>query len=134
MDQLLYLLFSNLIDFIDNKMTEIKDINCAFSYISSAIFLIGIIIYIYLLVVDSREEGERSNSDTVWIWGMFVLLITGFLISSYCIYGVTKEEALREKWKVRNFSTSVRNPFNFLGKKMRPNITSKMTPPIVRDR
>jgi quinol-cytochrome oxidoreductase complex cytochrome b subunit len=97
-------------------MTEFQDINCAFSYISSFIFLLGIIVYIYLLVVDSREESTstRSNSDTVWIYGMFVLLIIGFLISSYCIYGTSKAEDLAQKW-------APRNPFNFIGRPRTPN-------------
>ena len=95
-------------------MTELKDINCAFSYISSVIFIIGIIAYIYLLVKDSWEEGERSNSDTVWVWGMFVLMIVGFFISSFCIYGITKNEAYREKW-------AIKDPLNFIGKSLRPN-------------
>jgi predicted membrane channel-forming protein YqfA (hemolysin III family) len=105
-------------------MTELTDINCAFSYISSIIFLIGIIVYIYVLVIDSCEEGTRSNSDTVWVWGMFILLIVGFLVSSYCIYGTTKMESYREKW-------AAKDPFNFIGKSLRPNMP-KRSPPLIR--
>ena len=107
-------------------MTELQDINCAFSYVSSVIFLIGIIVYIYFLVIDSQEEGTRSNSDQVWVWGMFVLLIVGFLISSFCIYQPTEYEKLREKWRPRD-------PFNFIGKSMHSTMANlKRRTPIIK--
>ncbi len=55
------------------------------------IFLFGIIFYTYELVIDHQEfldsdrvsDQERPFYETVWIYGLYVLLIIGFILSSY---------------------------------------------------
>jgi hypothetical protein len=112
-------------------MSELHDINCVFSYVSSVVFIIGILAYIYFLFQDYRDPGERSNSDTVWIWGMFILLWSGLLVSSYCIYQPTKQELIMKKW-------APKDPFNFIGKSLQKPIMSVKNrfrrPPIIRVR
>ena len=59
--------------------------NCTFKYISSCVFIIGIMVYIFEMIRDSYDhEGDRPMYETVWIWGMLVLLIFGFFASSFC--------------------------------------------------
>ena len=71
---------------------------CLFSYISNAIFLIGITFYLYFFLVDLKERVKINTNDsnnnteepymrprykTMWIYGFFILLLIGFFISSY---------------------------------------------------
>jgi hypothetical protein len=57
-----------------------------FNYASSFIFLIGIIIYMYLIIIDHLYPVDKhSVEDLVWIYSMFVILILGFIVSSYHI-------------------------------------------------
>jgi hypothetical protein len=53
-----------------------------FNYFINFIFLIGIACYIYELVLDSEDNSYRPLNETIWIWGMFILLIFGFFASS----------------------------------------------------
>lgn len=80
-----------------------------FSNISSVIFLVAIVIYLYYMLMDYREN-ERSNdtsetkgfistqaaisneerdniiSKRMWKWTFLVMLFSGFFVSSYCIF------------------------------------------------
>ena len=59
--------------------------NCTFKYISSCVFIIGIMIYTFEMIRDSYDhEGDRPMYETVWIWGMLALLVFGFFASSFC--------------------------------------------------
>lgn len=63
-----------------------KQDNCIFSYSISTIFCMGIIAYIYMLIIDAQEEeDDRNKSETVVIWCQFILLILGLILSSYCV-------------------------------------------------
>ena len=58
-----------------------------FNYSSSIVLLISIILYLYYLILDykDQEQTERPKSKTIWVYGFFILLILGFFISSYPI-------------------------------------------------
>ena len=59
--------------------------NYIFTYGTMLIFLFGIIMYIYEIVIDSQDPDSinREFSETIWIWALFILLIVGFILSSY---------------------------------------------------
>lgn len=74
-----------------------------FSNISSVIFLVAIVIYLYYMLVDYKENNdidrmltatsaasneERDNiiSKRMWKWTFLVMLFSGFFVSSYCIF------------------------------------------------
>ena len=81
---------------IELRIYNIHD--CIISYLTSVVFILGIPGYLYILIVDYKEEPNnlfihdpedenlRSNTKIVWIWGMFVLLFCGFFLGSYCFY------------------------------------------------
>ena len=58
--------------------------NCFLSYSTSFVFIIGIILYIYNLAIDSQDLEERPFIETLWIYVMFCLLLLGFFLSSFC--------------------------------------------------
>lgn len=50
------------------------------------IFLLSFIIFIYLLILDSKEtNGDRSTQESIWIMLFFILLILCMTISGYCV-------------------------------------------------
>jgi len=74
---------------------------CLFSYISNAIFLIGITVFLYYFILDYKEQLKDPNDQTNkyirpqyirpqyktnWIYGFLILLLSGFFISSYMCY------------------------------------------------
>jgi len=73
------------------KQTNFID-KCLFSYISNAIFLIGLSCYLYFFLLDYKDrfkinsdksEYVRPQYKTNWIYGFFIMLLFGFFISSY---------------------------------------------------
>jgi hypothetical protein len=57
--------------------------NYIFNYVMMFIFALGIIMYIYELVIDSQDPDYRPFHETIWVWVMFILLIIGFILSSF---------------------------------------------------
>ncbi len=67
-----------------------------FSNISSVIFIVAIIVYIYHMLIDYREsvrngtfddiENNNMISKRMWKWTFLVMLFSGFFISSYCLF------------------------------------------------
>lgn len=72
-----------------------------FSYLSSFFFIIGLIVYVYYLILEYkesledqkdrdvqkvREDTESNMSKNMWRWTFLVMLLSGFFISSYCLY------------------------------------------------
>jgi len=59
-----------------------------FSFSSSITFIISIIIYLYYLILDYKEQNDKNRPvyKKIWIWGFFILLFCGFFLSSYCLY------------------------------------------------
>jgi len=68
---------------------------CLFSYISNAIFLIGIAFFLYFFLDDLKDrlkkptikqdehEYIRPQYKMNWIYAFFIMLLLGFFISSY---------------------------------------------------
>lgn len=72
---------------MSNKLTEIiHPLKYTFGYATGFIFILGIMIYIYLLIVDHKEDSNKhSLEETVWIYLFLAILIMGFIISYYTI-------------------------------------------------
>jgi len=54
-------------------------------YASGFVFLVAIIIYLYMIIVDNLEESTHTKEETIWIYGFLVVLVVGFVISYYII-------------------------------------------------
>jgi hypothetical protein len=56
--------------------------NSSLTYVSLAILLTGIIIYLYNLIVYYKDkEYERyAKSKTVWIYGLFIIMLLLFVL------------------------------------------------------
>jgi len=57
----------------------------SFRYATGFIFLIGIMIYLYILFGDHLEESTHSTEEKVWIYLYLVVLVLGFALSYYLI-------------------------------------------------
>lgn len=63
--------------------------NCTFYYYSNNfilfIFLISIILYLYLLILDSIDKKNvHSTEEIIWIYVFLFVLVICFIISYYC--------------------------------------------------
>lgn len=56
-----------------------------FGYIAGFIFIIGIMIYIYLLIIDTKDNSIHTIEEKIWIILFLILLILGFFLSYYSI-------------------------------------------------
>ncbi len=57
-----------------------------FGYATGFIFSLGIIIYIYILVMDHLESpNQHSLEEKIWIYSFLIILIIGFILSYYFI-------------------------------------------------
>jgi Na+/melibiose symporter-like transporter len=57
-----------------------------FGYATGFIFLVGIMIYLYMLIMDHLEApNQHSTEETVWIYLFLCIMIIGFLLSYYSI-------------------------------------------------
>jgi hypothetical protein len=54
-------------------------------YAAAFVFLFGIILYIYMLIVDNLENSEHSTEELAWIYGFLIILTLGFIVSYYTI-------------------------------------------------
>ena len=105
-------------------------------YAAAFVFLIGIMIYIYMLVVnylETQKTGENPHSveEMAWIWGFLVILILGFIISYYTIsqsiqieegYVSTVENVLTQPQYPKQYPKQYtgRGGLSFGGKKILP--------------
>jgi len=86
-----------------------------FGYATGFIFLLGIMIYLYLLIMDHLENpNQHSIEETIWIYLFLCILIIGFVLSYYSITCSIK--SVKE-------STPYKGRFSFGGSKM--NIPSR---------
>lgn len=57
-----------------------------FGYATGFIFLVGIMIYLYMIITDYLEDSnQHSIEEKVWIYMFLVILIIGFGLSYYSI-------------------------------------------------
>lgn len=52
----------------------------------SIMFLVALVLFLVVYMKDKELDQERPTIDNNWITGFLVILITGFLISSYIAY------------------------------------------------
>jgi hypothetical protein len=62
-----------------------RNLKYILGYISGIVFIVAIIIYLYLLIIDKLENCEHTTEETSWIYGFLVVLIIGLVISYYII-------------------------------------------------
>ena len=58
--------------------------DCFFNYSSGFVFIVGIVIYLYFLILDYKEQNVYDISKQIWIYGFFILLLGGFFITYKC--------------------------------------------------
>ena len=56
-----------------------------FDYMIGVIFTVGIMIYLYLLIDDRKENTEHSVEEKIWIYIFLCILLIGFFLSYYSI-------------------------------------------------
>lgn len=61
-----------------------------FGYIIGSVFLLGILIYVYLLIIDRNSDTTHSVEETVWIYIFLTVMIIGLSLSYYSIYCANK--------------------------------------------
>lgn len=63
-----------------------------FGYATGFIFLVGIMIYLYMLIMDHLENPtQHSTEEIVWIYLFLCIMIIGFILSYYTITCSIKE-------------------------------------------
>ena len=77
---------------MDNNPELPLNLQYILGYTAAFIFLIGIMLYIYMLIVDNLENAEHSIEESAWIYGFLVILVLGFIISYYAISKSTQNE------------------------------------------
>jgi uncharacterized BrkB/YihY/UPF0761 family membrane protein len=94
----------------------IHPLKYTFGYATGFIFLLGIMIYLYLLIMDHLEENPSQHSieETIWIYMFLVVLIIGFILSYYSI-----------TCSIYCANTQPKKSFGFGGSKMNMNISSR---------
>lgn len=75
-----------------------------FGYATGFIFLLGIMTYIYLLIMDHLENpNQHSTEETIWIYLFLCILVIGFMLSYYSITCSISNVEKSESYK-KNFS------------------------------
>lgn len=72
-----------------------------FGYLSGFIFLLGIVIYLYLLITDHLEDlTQHTTEEIVWMYLFLCILVIGFILSyytiTYSIYTVENLNTVKE--------------------------------------
>ena len=55
------------------------------SYLAGSVFLVGIIVYLYLMIQDQRSETKHTREENFWIYFGLVILVLGCFGSYYLI-------------------------------------------------
>jgi hypothetical protein len=64
----------------------IHPLKYTFGYATGFIFLLGIVIYLYLLITDHLEDpNQHSVEETIWMYLFLVVMIIGLALSYYSI-------------------------------------------------
>ena len=102
-----------------NVTDIIHPLKYTFGYATGFIFILGIVIYLYLLIIDHLEDpNQHTTEETVWIYLFLVIMIIGFGLSYYsitCSIYCVKES--------NDYKKTVKSLLGFGGSKM--NIPSR---------
>lgn len=64
----------------------IHPLKYTFGYATGFIFLLGIMAYLYLIIIDYLENPDQhSLEEKIWIYSFLIILIIGFILSYYTI-------------------------------------------------
>lgn len=85
-----------------SNLRPFNPLKYTFGYANGFIFLIGLMIYIYLLIVDYLDNEKHSTEEKVWIYLFLCILIIGFIVSYYSI--TCSIEELNIQMKDKNVS------------------------------
>lgn len=72
-----------------NKM--ISSFKNILGYAASFTFLIGILIYIYYLILDKFEHDIHTTEEYLWIYSFLIILLTGFIVGYYILSSSIKK-------------------------------------------
>lgn len=94
-------------------------LNYILGYSATIVFLVAIIIYLYMIITEKIENKETHTiEENVWIYGLFAVLIIGFIISYYTIsYCKNKSSSTRVQPNSNQFSGEVIIPTKSFGHK-----------------
>jgi len=86
-----------------------------FGYATGFIFLLGIMIYLYLLIIDYLENPiQHTTEETIWMYIFLSILVIGFILSYYSIMcsisSVTNSESYKQKFATNSFGGLKRIP------------------------
>jgi len=106
-----------------NCQTDIfHPLKYTFGYATGFIFLVGIMIYLYMLVVDHLENpNQHSIEETIWIYLFLCIMIIGFILSYYTITCSIKE--IKDNGSYKEYAKEYALKHSFGGSKM--NIPSR---------
>ena len=86
-----------------------------FGYATGFIFLLGIMIYLYMLIIDHLENpNQHSTEEMIWIYSFLCIMILGFILSYYSITCSIKKVKDSESY----ISFAKKAGFSFGGSKM----------------
>ncbi len=68
-----------------NETIKPQRLKYILGYVAGSVFIVSIIIYIYMLIVDNLEHEKHTTEEISWIYGFFIVLVVGFVVSYYTI-------------------------------------------------
>lgn len=63
----------------------IHPLKYTFGYITGFIFLLGIAIYLYMLLLNYQNKKEFTHEEKIWVYSFLGIMIIGFILSYYSI-------------------------------------------------
>jgi len=102
----------------DSQIDVPHPLKYTFGYATGFIFLLGIMIYLYLLITDHLEDpNQHTVEETIWIYMFLCILIIGFILSYYTITCGIKQIKDNEIYKAK----ATENSWGFGGIKKIPS-------------
>jgi O-antigen/teichoic acid export membrane protein len=70
-----------------NRSNDIKkNVKYILGYVAGIMFFFGLVVYLYMIIIDYLESGKHTDEETAWIYGLLFILIIGFISSFYLIF------------------------------------------------
>lgn len=63
-----------------------KNVKYILGYVAGIIFFFGLVVYLYMIIVDYLESEKHTDEEKAWIYGLLIILIIGFMSSFYLIF------------------------------------------------